>query len=365
MPAKNLQRVAEGGTYCHVYNRGIENRNIFADDVDYQVFLGYLEDYLTAPKAPESTKKEFIVNGRTFTGVPHQPKNYFNQVELLAYSLSPDHFHLLIHQRTQKSLQALIRSLCTRYSMYFNKKYNHTGSLFDGPYKSVVIKDEQSLLLLTRYLHKEGGYSSYPEFSGQKHTSWVKTNVVLSLKNISGNYKDFVEKYTPDKHELELLDEITIEKADKHLERRDLKKVELQPWSRIPELLVTSAIFVLLLGIGIRNVHNYSAASATLGEHTTSVIASTSPYSPSPITTPPPTTIPEPKTILIITNTKDPVDIRENPSIKSNKIGEAKAGEKFEFISEDSGFYQVALPEGTYGFIFSQYIEKEKTINND
>src|SRR3989344_2821447 len=150
MPAKNLKRVNDSEIFCHVYNKGIEDRIIFADDADYQVFLGYLEDYLSPPKAPESTKKDFTVNGRVFRGVPHQPKNYFKKVELVAYSLKPDHFHLLLREITQKSLQAFIRSLATRYSMYFNKKYKRTGTLFAGPYKSVIVGNETSLLLLTR-----------------------------------------------------------------------------------------------------------------------------------------------------------------------------------------------------------------------
>src|SRR3990167_1513520 len=194
MSAKNPSGIGKEGAYYHVYNKGIEDRIIFADDADYQVFLGYLEDYLSPKKTPESTKKDFTVNGRVFRGVPHQPKNYFKKVELVAYSLKPDHFHLLLREITQKSLQAFVRSLATRYAMYFNRKYRRTGTLFAGPYKSVIVGNETSLLLLTRYLHKAGGYSSYPEYSGAKVTPWVKTKLVLSIKNSKGEYKDFVEK---------------------------------------------------------------------------------------------------------------------------------------------------------------------------
>lgn len=348
MPAKNLQRVAEGGTYCHVYNRGIENRNIFADDADYLVFLDYLKDYLSAPKDPESTKKDFTINGRVFKGVPHQPKNYFNKVELIAYSLKPDHFHLLLHQKTGKSLQGLIRSLATRYSIYFNKKYNHSGSLFDGPYKSVIVKNDSGLLLLTRYLHKAGGYSTYPEFSGARVTPWVKTKVVLSAKFSKGNYKDYVEKYEPNHEEKELLEEIVIEKADRHLERRDLEEVRLKPWSRIPELVAAGTVFVLLLGFGFRNVTAVVKSSGN-----TSIILGTKNAS----ATPAPTDKPEPKTMLTLRYAEGPVNIREKPTVQSNKIGEAKDGEKFEFVSKNSSWYEVKLPDGSTGFILSRYIE--------
>lgn len=357
MPAKTLQRVAEGRTYSHVYNRGIENRSIFADDADYLVFLDYLKDYLSEPKSPESSKKDFTIKGRIYRGVPHQPKNYFQKVELLAYSLKPDHFHLLLEPKTQKSQQAFIRSLCTRYSIYFNKKYNRTGTLFAGPYKSVHVKDEKSLLLLTRHLHKNGGYSTFPEYSGTRVTPWVKTKVVLSIKNSVASYKDYVENYKLSQKEKEVLEKIVIEKADEHLERRDLEQISLQPpWSRIPELLAASLVFVLLLGFGLRSIKTAAKIpenpSIIFGTKTASV-------------TPAPTPSPEPKTVLIVRSTEGPVNVREQPTVQSQIIGQAQNGDKFEFVSENSGWYQVNLPDGLIGFIFSKYLEKQKEANND
>lgn len=353
MPAKNLQRITEGGTYCHVYNKGIENRTIFADEADYHVFLSFLEEYLSAPKSHENNKKDFIINGRVFRGVPHQPKNYFNKVELIAYSLKPDHFHLLLHQKTQKSLQAFIRSLCTRYSIYFNKKYNRTGTLFDGPYKSAQVNDEKGLLLLTHYLHKASDYSSYPEYLGHRETPWVNTKIVLSKMGNKDDYKQYIETYEPNQEENDLLDEITIEKVDQHLERSDLEEIVLKPWSRIPELLVASTIFVLLLGFGLKNVtsvtKNQEISQSTLG--TKAISAS-----------PTPSAMPNPKTMLTvrITDTTAPVNIRRSPTTGSEKIDEAHGGDVFEFVSKNSDWYEVKLPDGSTGFIFSKYIETEE-----
>src|SRR3989344_6913923 len=181
MPAKNLYREDKEGIYSHIYNKGVEKRIIFNDEKDYEVFQGFLKDYLTIPQDPENIKKEFSVHGRIFRGTPHQPKNYFNKVELIAYSLMPDHFHLLLRQKARGSLESFIRSLCTRYSIYFNKKYQHTGALFEGPYKSVQIKDKTRMLYLTRYLHHAGGYSSYARYLGKMATSWVNPEIVQSF----------------------------------------------------------------------------------------------------------------------------------------------------------------------------------------
>src|SRR3989344_3904247 len=187
MPAKNLRRITEEGTYCHVYNKGVEGKTLFADDSDYQVFLDLLKDYLSTPKAPETNKKDFTINGRVFRGIPHQPKNYSKKIDLIAYNLKPDYFHLLLHQKAHKSLQAFMRSLCTRYSMYFNKKYNRTGALFNGQYKSVQLENEKDLKLLTHYLHQSSAHSTYPEYLNQRETPWVNTKLVLPIKNSKGN----------------------------------------------------------------------------------------------------------------------------------------------------------------------------------
>lgn len=352
MPAQNLPRTNADGTYCHVYNRGIEHKIIFNDEQDYRVFLDYLKGYLSAPPDPEATKKVFSIKGRAFRGTPHQPKNYFNKVELVAYSLMPSHFHLLVHQKTRDSLEGFIRSLCTRYSMYFNKKYQRTGSLFQGPYKSVLIKDETLLLHLTRYLHT-GGYSSYPEFLGARVTPWVKPKAVLSFLKGAGNYKDFVEKYEPSQKEKELLEKIALESESLHNPDPDL---ELQ--SRIPELLATVAVFLLLVGLGVRNI-----------------MASTAKITPKPSPTPlvlPKTTEIEtkaevkPKTMLVIkiTDESASVNIRQAPTVRSNKIGEAKEADTFEFVSINSGWYEVKLADESTGFISARYIEVIEETNN-
>lgn len=252
MPAKNLRRVAEGGSYIHVYNRGIENKVIFADGDDYQTFLNYLEDYLSAPKSPHSHKTSFTVKGKTYHGVPHQPKNYHNKIELLAYSLQPDHFHIIVHQKEGKSLQAFIRSLCTRYSMYYNKKYNRTGPLFEGPYKSTHIKDNKDLSRLTKYLHKDTDYSSHAHYSGQKPSPWVKTNVVLldseelSTDELNNNDYEFGKA----------LHYITSADSKKpNLARRDLQEVIIvKPWARYPEIILAGVVLLILAGFSFRNM---------------------------------------------------------------------------------------------------------------
>lgn len=374
MPAKNLSRIDKEGIYSHIYNRGVEKRIIFNDEEDYKVFLGYLKDYLI-PKDPDSIKKVFKVHGHIFRGTPHQPKNYFNKVELIAYSLMPDHFHLLLHQVTKGSLEKFVRSLCTRYSMYFNKKYHRTGALFEGPYKSVQIKDELHLSHLTRYLHHNAGdYTSYPEYLGSRQTLWVKTEVVLSsFYKETGRYKNFVEKKVADQEGKELIDGLTVDSKSDHLERslegRNLARNEemrtdpdLKVRSRMPEFLATSTLmFLLLVALGVRNVHvstakNYQPLPTTVSD----VLSETK------IVKPEATPEASPKTTVTveINDASSSVNIRQKPTTDSAKIGQAKDGDTFEFISFDSRWYEIKLIDGTVGFISERYVVMEARRNN-
>ncbi len=366
MPAKNLYREDREGIYSYVHNQGIEKRIIFNDDKDYEVFLSYLKDYLAALPDAKSVKKIFTVRGRTFRGTPHLPKNYFNQVELLAYSLMPDCFHLLLYQKTRGSIERLMRSLATRYSMYFNKKYQHTGALFKGPYKSIHVKYGRLLPHLTRYLHHIGHYSSYPEYLGQRETSWVKPKVVLSFfEKGTGGYKMFVDKYGLDQEEKELIGNITFESETKCLERKDLARrnltrnvenypnLNLEPLQRVPEFLAGTVVFLFLTYFGINNIR-------------ASTIKSFQP-------TPTPPVLSEtvevkeikPKIILTvkITDGAESVNIRQKPTTSSEKIGKAKDGDTFEFVAKDSDWYEVKLADGSTGFISAQYVEEGGTNN--
>ncbi len=229
MPAKNSIKIYAENAIYHVYNRGVEKRIIFQDDQDYKVFLSYLKEYLSPPlKIEDLIKKSFDLKGRTFKGIARQPNNYSNQIELLAYCLMPNHFHLMIKQNENKnSINEFVQSLLVRYSMYFNKRYNRVGSLFQGKYKAVMVLDELYLLHLSRYIHLNpseyttdlvNSYSSYGEYLGIRNTDWVKPRPILlyfenekanpEFKRIN-NYKNFVESYL--KENLDILENIALE----------------------------------------------------------------------------------------------------------------------------------------------------------
>ena len=210
MPAKNVLKTYVENSYYHIYNRGVEKRIIFIDEQDYGVFLGYLKEYLSPPEDPKLLREEFTFKGESFKGIPRQPNNYSKDIDLLVYCLVPNHFHLLVKQNSSRSIENFMRSLLTRYSGYFNKRHDRIGSLFQGPYKAVLIDNDNYLLHFSKYIHLNpqeftddllGAHSSYSEYLRKRNSFWVKPDLILSFFDQAANiflkghntYKNFVE----------------------------------------------------------------------------------------------------------------------------------------------------------------------------
>lgn len=197
VPSKNSLKTYSKDGYYHLYNRGVAKNKIFLDEQDYAVFLSYLKEYLSPfiPPSEEELKHQGYVYFR---------KNYYQQIELLTFVLIPNHFHFLLKQTQPRAIEGFMRSLLTRYSGYFNKKYNRVGHLLQDVYKGVLIDREEYFLWLSRYIHRNPReliepdsplssypYSSYPAYLGLKKFDWINTNNIL--KQIK-SYKRFVEE---------------------------------------------------------------------------------------------------------------------------------------------------------------------------
>jgi putative transposase len=214
MPAKNsLKQYLENG-YYHLYNRGVEKRQIFLDKQDYSVFLSYLKEYLT-PKDEKSLLNRLANSETSWTEKDKIIKalrlnNFANEFFLLAFCLMPNHFHLLVKQIKPDSIDRFLSSIGTRYTMYFNRKYKRVGPLYQGVYKAVPVYSDEQLLQLSRYIHRQAlnlqgetlqaqevQPSSYGEYLGKRNTEWVKTTEILDFfpkNHPSLSYESFIRE---------------------------------------------------------------------------------------------------------------------------------------------------------------------------
>lgn len=227
MPAKHTIKTYIAGGHYHVYNRGVEKRVIFTDSLDFHVFLKYLKDALDKPTDRKSLAIPVTLQGVSFKGIPRQPKNFHGKIQLIAYCLMPNHFHLLLSQSDARSIELFMRSVMTRYTGYFNKRYKRIGKLFQSCYKAASVDTDEYLLHLSRYIHRNPlglytnlnqAYSSYSAYLTQNQIpTWLSPAPVLDffpksdlgkLKKIN-SYQYFVEKYN--QNDAETLGTFTLE----------------------------------------------------------------------------------------------------------------------------------------------------------
>jgi putative transposase len=138
----------EQGEFYHIYNRGVEKRAIFQNTSDYKRFMALL--YLTNSDQTvefrnSSSKSSLYEILKTDRGEP--------LVAIGAYCLMPNHFHLLLTPLVDGGISKFMLKLQTGYSMYFNKKNDRVGALFQGVFKSEHVSDDRYLQYLYAYIH--------------------------------------------------------------------------------------------------------------------------------------------------------------------------------------------------------------------
>ena len=216
MPSRNVTKYYIQDGFYHIYNRGVEKRNIFLDDQDYNVFLNYLAEYLL-PKDRELLMGVLADPQSNATEKDKAAKllrlnNFYNQIQMICFCLMQNHFHFLIKQTDHRAMDKLMNSLCTRYTMYFNKKYDRIGYLYQDVYKAVEVESDEYLLHLSRYIHKQATFlqpSSYKNFLGDNKYAWVYPNEVLAF--FTGKYSMSYAAFMNQEEDPLVLEGLTLE----------------------------------------------------------------------------------------------------------------------------------------------------------
>lgn len=200
MPSKNRIKQWAPEQIYHIYNRGNNKQRIFLDEKDYQVFLHLLKRHL-------QEKSDTDKFGRLY-------KNWYGDIELLAFCLMPNHFHILAYQTSDIALSSLMRSVTTSYSGYFNHRYSRTGHVFQDVFKASLIDEDGYWQHISRYIHlnpkawRTWKWSSLPYYLGNKKADWVQPNRVLQTFE-GDNYREFIEDYEGHKDMLDELKHMT------------------------------------------------------------------------------------------------------------------------------------------------------------
>ena len=193
-------RVEEIGFY-HIINRGVERRDIFIDDEDYEKFFEIVEE--------SSEVYNFIIH---------------------SFCLMSNHYHLLL-QTQEKNLSLIMRQINSRYSIYFNNKYKRVGPLWQGRFKSFFVYDENYLTSLIKYIEDNPIKANLTQSIGQFKWS-------MSSKKVTIKCLDF-----------KLIDSIDLTKEPNEKELKDIEVIFAAKFENKNKKLVT---------VTKKNLNNYS-----------------------------------------------------------------------------------------------------------
>ena len=194
--------------FYHIYNRGNSKQKIFNHKSDYERFVNLL--FLA------NTKNSFNFFNLFKSGNLYDFEREDTLVDIGAYVLMPNHFHILITPKKEGGVSKFMQKLTTGYVMYYNQKYERTGGLFEGKFKSQHLDNDRYLKYIFSYIHlnpvklteskwKELGiknknkaldflkgyiYSSYPDYKERNREQGVILNK-RPFPNYFQNKNDF------------------------------------------------------------------------------------------------------------------------------------------------------------------------------
>ena len=166
------------GHYYHIYNRGAHRISIFREKENYIFALRKMKAYCRSLA-----------------------------LTLIAYCLMPNHYHYLIRQDGEHHAGLLPQRVFNSYTKAYNKRYGHSGTLFEGNYKATPVQDETHLLHLCRYIHAnpvkhglvadlaEWPYSNYLEWIGERDGTLIDRDFVQDHFASPQSYQEFVFDY--------------------------------------------------------------------------------------------------------------------------------------------------------------------------
>ncbi|MEP7162146.1 MAG: transposase [Candidatus Moraniibacteriota bacterium] len=187
------------GEFYHLYNRGTDKRIVFTDESDFSRFLQSLVAFNTPEPIGSIYEHSFrkpLLGSRT-------SKSPARLVDVVAYCLNPNHYHLLVKQVHPEGVEKFMHRLGTGYTKYFNERHDRSGALFQGKFKAVHVQSNEQLLHVSAYInlnylvHQLGSStskSSWLEYIGGATAYYcVKEDILGQMGGGGAAYRTFAE----------------------------------------------------------------------------------------------------------------------------------------------------------------------------
>lgn len=198
MPIRKIEFA--NGEFYHVYNRGTDKREIFSDQSDFTRFLQSMEEFNGPNPIGSIYEHTYIKKFGGETSKNNSEEKEEPLVKIVAYCLNQNHYHFLLQQVSERGIEKFMQRLGTGYTMYFNKKYERTGALFQGVFKATHVDSNEYLLHVSSYVnlnyrvHGFGGETSKYRASWDEYTRGMcgkkKKNGICDTDPILGQFQN-------------------------------------------------------------------------------------------------------------------------------------------------------------------------------
>ncbi len=172
------------GQMYHIYNRGVDKRDIFTDKNDIYRFVESIKEFnrIGVINSISNFRKSNQIELSPLSGLKLKEKEPL--VEIIGYCFNPNHFHLILKQSVDGGISKFMQKLIGGYTYYFNVKNSRSGSLLQGIFKSQLIINQGYFNKLIGYVNKNYLIHSIPEnkndlvFSGDFEYENNKVNII-------------------------------------------------------------------------------------------------------------------------------------------------------------------------------------------
>jgi len=156
----------------HTLNRGVDKRKIFLDRQDHLRFIHDLFEFNDQEWVNTTFYRFRQSNDIASRKIERRPRKLL--VNVHAFALMPNHYHLLLSPKIENGISKFMKKINMGYAKYFNQKYERQGALFEGRYKSVLIKNEAHFIHIPYYIHLNPLDLATPEWRDRKLKNYQK-----------------------------------------------------------------------------------------------------------------------------------------------------------------------------------------------
>jgi len=150
-------------SYVHVYTRGVKKLPIFRQRRDLQRLLLNLYYFNHTDRMPDNWKREVKISGNPeHFQWPDSWGARQSIVSILAFSIMPNHLHLMLKEVVEGGTSKFMHRVSMAYSKFINEKYQESGSLFQGAFKSRLVEGETDFRNLAVYVMVKNPFELYP-----------------------------------------------------------------------------------------------------------------------------------------------------------------------------------------------------------